>query len=240
MKTNRRRISQSGNAGTRSPHSRRPARHRRLFWSKALQDHVYWVERTGKTAQFLSLNAAPIDIAPVLRRMLFRDGLFLRHDQCDACCGTSGSFLFSRTHRRRRSRTDCSWEVPSIFAKQMKLFVVQKMPDPRDDGYDEALAEWIAHFVEETDGRAFVLFTSYRGMQQLAQEMGSFFATNENESARAGTGRCRAANCSNNSRARRAASFSGPIVFGWAWMCRATRSRMSSSHGCPSRCRIIH
>jgi len=27
----------------------------------------------GKTAQFLSLNAAPIDIAPVLRRMLFRD-----------------------------------------------------------------------------------------------------------------------------------------------------------------------
>ena len=50
----------------------------------------------------------------------------------------------------------------------MKLFVVKKMPDPRDDGYEEALAEWVAHFIEETEGRAFVLFTSYRGMQQLA------------------------------------------------------------------------
>ncbi len=57
----------------------------------------------------------------------------------------------------------------------MKLFVVQKMPDPRADGYIAALAHWVAHFVEETDGRAFVLFTSYRGMQQLAPEMEAFF-----------------------------------------------------------------
>ena len=67
---------------------------------------------------------------------------------------------------------------PFDFATQMKLFVVRKMPDPRDAGYAEALAHWVAHFVEETDGRAFVLFTSYRGMQQLAEEMQPFFAKN--------------------------------------------------------------
>src|SRR5437868_7073218 len=43
------------------------------FLEQAAPQHVYWVERTGKTAQFLSLNAAPIDLAPVLRRMIFRD-----------------------------------------------------------------------------------------------------------------------------------------------------------------------
>ena len=64
---------------------------------------------------------------------------------------------------------------PFDFNAQMKLFVVQKMPDPRGDGYAAALAHWVAHFVEETDGRAFVLFTSYRGMQQLAEEMQPFF-----------------------------------------------------------------
>jgi ATP-dependent DNA helicase DinG len=58
------------------------------------------------------------------------------------------------------------------------LFVVRKMPDPRDGGYAKALAHWVAHFVTETDGRAFVLFTSYRGMQQLAAEMESFFEGN--------------------------------------------------------------
>ena len=65
---------------------------------------------------------------------------------------------------------------PFDFRKQMKLFIVQKMPDPRDAGYEEALEYWIAHFVEKTDGRAFVLFTSYRGMQQVAGPMRDFFS----------------------------------------------------------------
>ena len=43
------------------------------FLEQSAEGHVYWVERTGKAAQFLTLNAAPIDIAPVLERMLFRD-----------------------------------------------------------------------------------------------------------------------------------------------------------------------
>src|SRR5216110_2727476 len=44
-----------------------------IFLEQSAPEHVYWVERTGKTAQFLSLNAAPVDLAPVLRRMIFRD-----------------------------------------------------------------------------------------------------------------------------------------------------------------------
>jgi ATP-dependent DNA helicase DinG len=56
---------------------------------------------------------------------------------------------------------------------------VRKMPDPRDAGYAKALAHWVAHFVTQTDGRAFVLFTSYRVMQQLAGEMEAFFTEND-------------------------------------------------------------
>ncbi len=103
-----------------------------VFLEQSAREHVYWVERTGKTAQFLSLNAAPIE--PLLL----------------------GS--------------------PFDFRTQMKMFVVQKMPDPRDAGYEEALEHWIAHFVEETDGRAFVLFTNYRDMQKVADQMREFFA----------------------------------------------------------------
>src|ERR1041385_2416131 len=44
-----------------------------IFLEQSAPEHVYWVERTGKTERFLALNAAPIDLAPVLRRMLFRD-----------------------------------------------------------------------------------------------------------------------------------------------------------------------
>src|SRR5437764_4018474 len=44
-----------------------------IFLEQSAPEHVYWVERTGRTERFLALNAAPIDLAPVLRRMLFRD-----------------------------------------------------------------------------------------------------------------------------------------------------------------------
>ena len=41
------------------------------FLSQQADDHVYWVERSGKTQRNLSLNAAPVDVADYLRRRLF-------------------------------------------------------------------------------------------------------------------------------------------------------------------------
>ena len=146
------------------------------FLEQNVEGYVYWIERTGKTAQFLSLNAAPIDIAPVLRRMIFRD---------DCCClMTSATLAVGQRDlayfRQRIGATEAEplqLGSPFDFQSQMKLFVVQKMPDPRDAAYNASLAHWVAHFVEETEGRAFVLFTSYRGMQQLAETMQEFFTT---------------------------------------------------------------
>ena len=149
-----------------------------IFLEHSVHEHVYWVERTGKTAQFLSLNAAPIDIAPVLRRMLFRE-------DCSSVM-TSATLAVGRAdlgYFRRRIGADEAEPVqlgsPFNFSKQMKIFIVQKMPDPRDAAYEEALEHWIAHFVAETEGRAFVLFTNYRNMLQLAGQMQKFFAKNK-------------------------------------------------------------
>ena len=145
-----------------------------IFLEQSAREHVYWVEQTGKTAQFLSLNAAPIDIAPELRRMIFRE-------DC-SCVMTSATLSVGRpnlAYFRQRVGADEIEPLllgsPFDFRTQMKIFIVRKMPDPRDAGYEEALEHWIAHFVEETDGRAFVLFTSYRGMRQVADQMGQFF-----------------------------------------------------------------
>ena len=148
------------------------------FLEQGAEGHVYWVERTGKTAQFLTLNAAPIDIAPVLQRMLFRENC--------SCVMTSATLAVGRPDLAYFRERIGAGEVeplqlgsPFDFPEQMKLFVVRKMPDPRDAGYAKALAHWVAHFVTETEGRAFVLFTSYRVMQQLAGEMEAFFAEND-------------------------------------------------------------
>ncbi|HEY1768967.1 MAG TPA: helicase C-terminal domain-containing protein [Chthoniobacterales bacterium] len=145
-----------------------------IFLQQSEREYVYWIERTGKAAQNLTLNAAPIDVAPVLKRMLFRE-------DCSTVM-TSATLAVGRpdlAYFRRRIGADEAEALqlgsPFDFEKQMKLFVVRRMPEPRDAGYHEALAEWIGRFVEETEGRAFVLFTSYRAMQQLAGDMEEFF-----------------------------------------------------------------
>src|SRR5437879_5747349 len=145
-----------------------------IFLEQSAPEHVYWVERTGKTERFLALNAAPVDLAPVLRRMLFRENC--------CCVMTSATLAVGRpdlAYFRERIGADEAEPVllgsPFNFQKQMKMFVVQKMPDPRDALYQKELERWIAHFVEKTDGCAFVLFTSYRDMQQLAGAMQKFF-----------------------------------------------------------------
>jgi ATP-dependent DNA helicase DinG len=145
------------------------------FLGQSAENHVYWVEQTGKTARFLTLNAAPIDIAPVLRRMIFRD-------DCSSVM-TSATLAVGRTdlaYFRNRIGADEAEAVelgsPFDFRKQMKVFIVRKMPDPRDGGYTDALAQWIKHFVLQTEGRAFVLFTSYRDLQRVADAMAPVFA----------------------------------------------------------------
>jgi len=146
-----------------------------IFLEQSAPQHVYWVERTGKTAQFLSLNAAPVDLAPVLRRMIFRDNSCSIMTSATLAVGREDLAYF----RERIGATEAEplqLGSPFDFQKQMKIFVVKKMPDPRDATYQKELERWIAHFVEKTDGSAFVLFTSYRDMQQVAGEMEKFFA----------------------------------------------------------------
>ena len=149
-----------------------------IFLEQSAPEHVYWVERTGRTERFLALNAAPIDLAPVLRRMLFRD---------NCCCVMTSATLavgrpdlaYFRTRIGAMEAGPLQLGSPFDFQKQMKLFVVQKMPDPRDGGYHKALEHWIAHFVQKSEGRAFVLFTSYRDLQHVSGAMGNFFATED-------------------------------------------------------------
>lgn len=64
---------------------------------------------------------------------------------------------------------------PFDYEAQMKLYVASKMPDPRDSGYKEALIHWIEHFLRLTHGKAFVLFTNYKLMQEVAERMQPFF-----------------------------------------------------------------
>jgi ATP-dependent DNA helicase DinG len=64
---------------------------------------------------------------------------------------------------------------PFDYQRQMKVFVAGKMPDPRDAGYQSSLVRWIEHFVRMTHGKAFVLFTNFKLMLEVGQQMEPLF-----------------------------------------------------------------
>src|SRR5439155_21094463 len=64
---------------------------------------------------------------------------------------------------------------PFDYERQMKLYVANQMPDPRDGAYRGALIRWIEHFVKKTHGKAIVLFTNSKLMRETAEQMEGFF-----------------------------------------------------------------
>ncbi|HEY9171200.1 MAG TPA: helicase C-terminal domain-containing protein, partial [Verrucomicrobiae bacterium] len=173
------------------------------FLTQSAKDHVYWVERAGKTQQNLSLNAAPVDVADILRRWLFEsETSVIMTSATLATVGQASSlFLSERKPPQQMQSMETGWKpvlrnraldyfarrvgaenamklqvgTPFDYEKQMKLFVVGKMPDPREAGYREALEHWIEHFIRQTHGKAFVLFTNFKLMQELGEAMQPFF-----------------------------------------------------------------
>ena len=189
------------------------------FLSQEGQDYVYWVERGGKSQRNLSLNAAPVDVADYLRRRLFESDTSVvmtsatlgmrsaergmrnegsdegtRSAKSDSALRTPHSAL-SYFQRRVGAEQATALQLGSPFdyEQQMKVFVANKMPDPRDAGYRGALEHWIEHFIRQTHGKAFVLFTNYKLMQELGEQMQPFFAELGIECFVQGTGTPRSA-----------------------------------------------
>ncbi|MBI4657535.1 MAG: DEAD/DEAH box helicase [Verrucomicrobia bacterium] len=167
------------------------------FLTQGFEEHVYWTERTGKAQKNLALNAAPIDVADFLRRRLFgaptsvimtSATLATKAGQASSLplkgksslppvkgAGKMPDLLYFAKRVGGEDATALQVGSPFDYERQMKLFVVNKMPDPREERYADALGHWIEHFIRMTHGKAFVLFTSFRLMHRVADRLEPFF-----------------------------------------------------------------
>jgi hypothetical protein len=134
------------------------------------EDHVYWAEGRGRG---LFLRAAPISVAEAMRERLY--GTVDTVVFTSATLRTGSSFEY---FCRQVGLLDAAGEavapltqlaVPSSFdyASQSALYLPADLPEPREPGFAEAVAEEIARLVEVTGGRAFALFTSLRNMERV-------------------------------------------------------------------------
>ena len=138
-------------------------------------DYVYFLETRGRG---LFLRAAPIDVSTIVRELLF--------DRMQATVLTSATLTVEGSFDYIRGRLGLDraggarfLKLPSEFdyARQAILYLPRKMPDPRSAEFTAAAAREVIGILEKTQGRAFVLFTSYasmRAVQALAEMELSF------------------------------------------------------------------
>lgn len=148
-----------------------------------IEESVYWIEshqRRGRK-RTVELKAAPIEVGPTLRRELYdkTDTVVLT----SATLGTGGERSFD-FFRSRIGLTTCQqMQLGSTFDYQLqaKLILVRDMADPvkdRDTHFRQSL-DAIKHYVEQTDGHAFVLFTSYDALRRTASHLTPWLTRND-------------------------------------------------------------
>jgi ATP-dependent DNA helicase DinG len=125
---------------------------------------VYWLERRGRG---VFLQATPIDASGILNDRLFSqvESVVLT----SATLTSAGSFDFIRSRLGVDQAAELIAESNYDYQKQSLLYLPPKMPDPRDAGFQQAAANEIARILNASQGRAFVLCTSYSQMQALRE-----------------------------------------------------------------------
>ena len=134
-------------------------------------NQVRWAELFAQSVQ---LNAAPLEIAEIFQRQL------ASHPK--AWIFTSATLAVRDDFRHYQSEmglTDAvthAWGSPFDFERQALLYVPANMPEPNSPEYTRAVVAAALPVVKAAGGRAFLLFTSLRAMNEARELVQEYFS----------------------------------------------------------------
>ncbi|MEZ6046082.1 MAG: helicase C-terminal domain-containing protein [Planctomycetaceae bacterium] len=140
-------------------------------------ESVYWMEQTGSRQQNIRLISAPINVGPQLRDELFNQEKSVILTSATIAVGQN-DFNYVKGRLGLTSAIEKQLGSPFNYREQARLILLDEMPDPNSREYETAVSRCIEHYVMQTEGRAFVLFTSYRMLQRCAQQIQKFLIKN--------------------------------------------------------------
>ncbi|HET7602765.1 MAG TPA: helicase C-terminal domain-containing protein, partial [Gemmatimonadales bacterium] len=134
---------------------------------------VRWMERSGRKQQDVALSSVPLELAPILRELIF--------DRVETVALTSATLAASGEFEFLESRLGLDGEAsrvsvratfasPFDFGAQCLFGVPTDIPDPRENEaeHDAAIAQVVRDLAYASDGGMFVLFTSHAALRRAA------------------------------------------------------------------------
>ncbi len=142
------------------------------FIRMELADQVYWVEGHNSTGAFgrnIELTSAPLNVAELLREILFTGKIPVILTSATLAVRESLDYFARRVGF-------CGGEglildSPFDYNRQVRLYLSRTMPQPSERNFNDAASDKIHRFVKMTQGRAFVLFTSFAMLKYCAENL---------------------------------------------------------------------
>lgn len=145
------------------------------FARYADDDHVRWIELARRNRKLrASLKTAPLVVGPILREQLWeklKAGVL-----ASATLRTDRGFAFMRDELGLRESVsprvdELTVPSPFDFKAQCRLLLPNDHSEPRAPGFLDDTCYVIDRLTEITEGRAFLLFTSYRFLESVYRRL---------------------------------------------------------------------
>ena len=136
---------------------------------------VRWMERTARGGH-IQLSAVPLDLAPLLRKLLFDRLETVVLTSATLAAGGDFGFLESRLGLAGDESPVRVREVfasPFDYPSQCVFGIPNNLPEPREDesAHGAAVVQVVSDLAFAADGGMFVLFTSHASLRRAAVEL---------------------------------------------------------------------
>ncbi|HUT59224.1 MAG TPA: helicase C-terminal domain-containing protein [Phycisphaerae bacterium] len=146
------------------------------------EDSAYWISTSRSRAQAtVTLARAPINVGPIVRAHVFEAvrSVVLTSATLATARGGEHGFDYLRSRLGLEGGADLLVSSPFDYRRQARLYVETRLGDPNDlKGFLPAACRAIEHYVAKSEGRCFVLFTSYSMLQAAAEMLKGFCKAN--------------------------------------------------------------
>ncbi len=148
------------------------------WMSQSAKSCVYWMEHENRTRRRIRLAAAPLDVGPSLRSLLFTEVPTCVLTSATMCVGSPPRFDFIRGRLGLTAAETLSLGSPFDYVHQVTVHIPSNLPDPSDQPalFEQEAIRAIAHYLERTQGKAFVLFTSYKMLEAASRALTPWLA----------------------------------------------------------------
>lgn len=137
-----------------------------LAGNKAEQDMVYWGEHRGNS---VFLHTSPLDVSNILREKLFREDTPIV--LTSATLSTQGHFDFVKTRLGIDKAEEMKLETAFQYEEQALFYLPVHLPPPASPRFAAAISDEIVRILQKSKGRAFLLFTSWRNLEAVYQDI---------------------------------------------------------------------